>query len=146
MKLEFSAGGIVFKKENDQLFVLLEKHSQYHKWAFPKGLIGDTNSDESKEETAIREVKEETGINAKIVTSDVFKEEHWYVWEGEKRKKTVYYYVMEYIGGDFSEKDDEMEEVEWVPIDKVVNKLSFKNSRDAFEKARPVIEKLAKEL
>ena len=88
MKLQFSAGGIVLRQAQDfgskpqfskrKFEVLVCQHSQHHGWVFPKGLIegnvrGEKKSafakgyGETKEETAIREVEEETGIEAKIV-------------------------------------------------------------------------------
>ncbi|MDP2672178.1 MAG: NUDIX domain-containing protein, partial [Candidatus Daviesbacteria bacterium] len=63
MKLQFSAGGIVYKKENGEIFILVSQHSQHHGWVFPKGLIDEG---ETKEATAIREVKEEAGVDGKI--------------------------------------------------------------------------------
>lgn len=143
MKLEYSSGGIVFKKENNALFVLLAQHGLYHGWGFPKGLIGDTLENESKEDTAVREVKEETGIDAKILKGP-YSESYWYVYKGEKRKKTVYYYIMEFVGGDFSQKDQEMENVEWLPIIEVEQRLSFKQTKKLFLELKPEIEKLAK--
>ena len=58
MKFEFSAGGVVYKKQNDQMMILVSQHSGHHGWVFPKGLIGDSIKNEKKEETAIREVEE----------------------------------------------------------------------------------------
>jgi len=88
MKFQFSAGGIVFKKENGKAFVLVSQHSQHHGWVFPKGLIGDKEAfkNQSKEETALREVQEETGVLGKILKPlpDI---EYWFVFEGEKIKK-----------------------------------------------------------
>jgi 8-oxo-dGTP pyrophosphatase MutT (NUDIX family) len=66
MKFQFSAGGVVYKKEGQGVFILLAQHSQHHGWVFPKGLIGDKIVNEGKEETAIREVEEETGVLGKI--------------------------------------------------------------------------------
>lgn len=144
MKFEFSAGGIVFKKENETIFVLLAQHSQHHGWVFPKGLIGDKsdNKKESKEETAIREVREETGIVASIV-GELPKVEFWYVFEGEKRKKTVYYYIMKYKEGSTSEHDFEMEKVEWLPLEQVSERLTYNTDKQTFEKAKATIISLA---
>lgn len=143
MKFEFSAGGIVFKRENNSLFILVSQHSQHHGWVFPKGLIGDRedNKHQGKEETAVREVKEETGIDAEIIEA-IKPVVYWYVFDGEKRKKTVYYYIMKYIGGDFEERDDEMEAVEWFPSDAVEDKLTYKSDKEVWKEARPIIEKL----
>lgn len=140
MKFEFSAGGIVYKRESNKLFFLLAKHSQHKGWVFPKGLI-DRDKKESKEEAAIREVKEETGADGEIEFA-LEPITFWYAWGGEKRKKTVYYFVMRYIGGDISEHDFEMEEVEWIEKDKVSERLAFKGEKDLFEKALPEIDNL----
>lgn len=142
MRFEFSAGGIVHKRENNKLFILLAKHSQHKGWVFPKGLI-DRDKKESKEEAAIREVKEETGAVGEIEFA-LEPITFWYEWQGEKRKKAVYYFVMKYIGGDISDHDFEMEEVKWVEIEKVNKTLTFKGEKDLFEKALLEIEKLSK--
>src|SRR5262245_59945543 len=110
MKFEFSAGGVVVKKEHGSVLVLLAQHGQHHGWVFPKGLISDTKKGESKEETAVREVEEETGAIAKIL-KPLEPVRYWYKWETELRKKTVYYFIMEYISEDRNKKDDEMENV-----------------------------------
>lgn len=140
-KLEFSAGGVVYKKENGQTLILVSQHSYHHGWVFPKGLIGDRVEGEKKIDTAVREVKEETGIDAEIV-QELASISYWYVYEGEKRKKTVYYYIMKALGGDFSERDTEMEDVEWLLIDKVDERLSYKSDKKVFKQARPLIEGL----
>ena len=139
MKFEFSAGGVVFKKEDDRTLVLLAQHGQHHGWVFPKGIIGDTKKGETKEETAVREVEEETGVVAKIL-KPLAPVEYWYQWEGEKRKKTVYYYVMEYVSGDFDKRDDEMEAVEWLPVDEVADRLTYPSDKKVWAQAHQLIE------
>lgn len=140
MRFEFSAGGIVFKKEKNKIFFLLCQHSLHHGWGFPKGLIGDNSKKETKEEAAIREVLEETGVVAKIIKklNTVI---YWYQFEGEKVKKTVYYFLMEYQNGDISNHDFEMENVEWVFIEDVLNRLTFNSDKKVFESVIKSIEK-----
>lgn len=138
MKLEFSAGGIVYKKEGKKIYILLCQHSQHHGWVFPKGLIGDHVEGESKEATALREVKEETGADGKIIRP-LSPITYWYVWEGEKIKKTVYYFLMEHIGGDIASHDDEMENVEFLPADQVANRLSYKADKKIWQQASELI-------
>lgn len=135
MKFEFSSGGIVYKKEAGKTWILLCQHSQHHGWVFPKGLINDHDQNESKEQAAIREVKEETGADAKIL-KPLASVTYWYVWEGEKIKKTVYYYIMEYTGGDITKHDFEMEAVEWLPIEKVDSRLTYKSDKKAWQEAK----------
>ncbi len=140
MKFEFSAGGVVYKKEKNKLFVLLAKHSYHKGWVFPKGLI-DRDKKESKEDAALREVKEETGALGQIQEA-LEPTTFWYAWDGERRKKTVYYFIMKYIGGDITDHDFEMEEVEWVESERVLETLTHKGEKDIFKKALPQIEKL----
>jgi 8-oxo-dGTP diphosphatase len=145
MKFEFSAGGVVYKHEQRNILILLAQHSGHHGWVFPKGLIGDhsstgSNHRETKEDAAIREVQEETGAIAKIVhplTQLIF----WYQWQGEKIKKTVYYYVMQYISGDIAKHDWEMENVEWLPIDQVEDRLTFQGDKKVWREAKEYITK-----
>ena len=145
MTREFSAGGIVFKKvkrpttKDQQLFWLLCQHSQHKGWVFPKGLIGDNIKGEKSEETAVREVKEETGIDGRIIKKLPNPATYWYVWQGDKRFKTVYYFLMEATGGDIEDHDHEMSAVEWLPTDKVGERLSYKSDKIAFKEALKLV-------
>ena len=117
------------------MLILVAQHSQHHGWVFPKGLI---DKGESKEEAALREVEEETGIKGKILKS-LSPIEYWYVQEGEKIKKTVYYFLMEETGGDIKNHDYEMENVEWILPQEVENRLTYKSEKQVWEEARKLI-------
>lgn len=139
MKFQFSAGGIVYKKDPN-LMILVSQHSQHHGWVFPKGLIGDKeeNKKQTKEETAVREVKEETGADAeieKVLTPITY----WFVWEGEKIKKTVYYFLMKYTGGDITQHDHEMENVEWIDPTEVEKRLTYSSDKKVWREAEKLI-------
>jgi len=138
MKFEFSAGGIVFKKEGNKVFILVSQHSQHHGWVFPKGLIGDYVKNENKEDTAIRETEEETGVKAKIL-KPLTPIDYWYVFEGEKIKKTVYYFLMEYVSGDITKHDAEMENVEWLPENEVEKRLTYPSDKKVWQEAEKLI-------
>lgn len=150
MKLQFSAGGIVLRQAQDKFTkkgweVLVCQHSQHHGWVFPKGLIGDHPSagsgqvnKETKENAALREVKEETGVDAKIIKT-LTPVTYWFVFEHEKIKKTVYYFLMEYVGGDISKHDEEMENVEWLPKEKVKERLTYKSDKKVWQEALKII-------
>jgi 8-oxo-dGTP pyrophosphatase MutT (NUDIX family) len=135
MKLEFSAGGIVIKNEADKVFILVSQHSQHHGWVFPKGLIGDHIKGEKKEDTAMREVEEETGVKGKIIRT-LSPVEYWYVFNGKKIKKTVYYFLMEFISGDITKHDFEMENVEWLEKNEVENRLTYPSDKKVWQEAK----------
>ncbi len=135
MKFEFSAGGIVFRRTNTKTVeVLVAQHSQHHGWVFPKGLIGDHVKGESKEKTALREVEEETGVTGKII-KPLSPITYWYVFEGEKIKKTVYYFLMEYVAGNIKNHDFEMENVEWIPAKDTEKRLTYSSDKKVWEAA-----------
>lgn len=138
MKQEFSAGGVVSKNYNGMIYVLLAQHAHHHGWVFPKGLIGDHVAGEQKEDTAVREVAEETGVKARIL-HPLSPISYWYQWQKEKRKKTVYYYVMAYISEDPSVKDDEMEAVAWVPVTEVEKKLTYPSDKQVWQEAQTLL-------
>src|SRR3989304_772567 len=134
-KFEESAGGIVFKKENSQTYILVTQHSQHHGWVFPKGL-NDPGEDKAK--TAIREAKEEGGVEAKII-KELPSVEYFYKFEGNTIKKKVTYFLMEYVSGNIEDHDWEMENAEWLPLDKVKQRLSFKTDKQVFQKAQEIL-------
>ena len=154
MKFEFSAGGVVFRKNplagsgQVKFEILVAQHSQHHGWVFPKGLIAEKESGvrnqesgrETKEEAALREVEEETGVKGKI-TKSLTPVTYWYVFEKVKIKKTVYYFLMECISGDIKDHDFEMEDVEWIPAEKVEDKLTYKSDKQVWQEAKELLNK-----
>src|SRR3990167_6515202 len=94
-----SAGGIVYKTVGNKKLWLITQHSQHKGWVFPKGLVGDTDSNESMEAAALREVEEEGGVKAKIISDKPIKTNYQYQWQGDLIKKTIYYFLREYKRG-----------------------------------------------
>jgi len=144
---EFSAGGIVYKQQavgngQQEIEILVSQHSQHHGWVFPKGFIGDKIQGESKESTAVREVEEETGAQGEIV-EPLTPVTYWYQMDGQKHHKTVYYFIMKYIGGDITKHDWEMENVEWLPEDKVAERLTYPSDKKVWIEARERIQAIA---
>lgn len=126
-----SAGGMVYKKN----LWLICQHSQHKGWVFPKGLVGDKDSAESIEEAALREVREEGGVKAKIVNKKPIIARYQYKWKGNLIKKTVYYFLMEYLSGDPKDHDWEVSEAKFLPQSAVKKTLSYLSDKKAFQKA-----------
>src|SRR5579872_373575 len=144
IKRVFSAGGIVIKREGDKPLVLITQHSGHHGWEFPKGHL---EAGETSEQAAIREVEEESGVVAKVLEK-VDKIEYFY-WEplsyfentGKKEKvlKTVVYFLMEFVSQGKATTADEVENVDWFPVDKVGKRLTFDDSKKLWEKVKDKI-------
>ena len=134
---QISAGGIVCKNN----LWLVGQHSQHKGWVFLKGLIGDKDSTESMETAALREVKEEGGIVAKIINDKPIKTEYQYELNDTIIKKKVYYYLMEYVSGDPKDHDWEMDQVIFINEEKVKKILTYESEKAAFEEilSLPVI-------
>ena len=143
MIFQFSAGGVVYQRQKSKdkslkTVILVSQHSQHHGWVFPKGLIGDHVEGEVKEETALREVKEETGIEGKIIKT-LTPVSYWFVLEGKRIRKTVYYFLMECVGGDITKHDHEMENVEWLAPKEVEKRLTYPSDKKVWQEAKLAI-------
>ncbi len=95
-------------------------------WTLPKGT---PDPGETIEETALREVGEETGLLVRII-EPLPSIEYAFVQDGTRIHKTVHYFLMEPVGGDLSGHDAEFERVRWVPFDEAPGLLSFATERE----------------
>ena len=130
MKQEKSAGAIVFRKEKEPVFLLL--HYEMGHWDFPKGKI---EANEKDLETVKREIQEETGIKDIEILKD-FKEEihYYYKFEGELITKTVIFYLAKTDEGKVKLSFEHIGFI-WLPYDKALDKLTFKNAKEILKKA-----------
>jgi 8-oxo-dGTP pyrophosphatase MutT (NUDIX family) len=129
-----SAGGIVVRYEGDvpQLVVGSRRRDRGSvTWTLPKGT---PNPAESREETAVREVGEETGLEVRI-TAPLDSIEYWFVQHGLRIHKTVHYFLMEPVGGDLARHDHEFESVRWIGFDAATELLTFETERALVAKA-----------
>ncbi|OGE30531.1 hypothetical protein A3C59_05520 [Candidatus Daviesbacteria bacterium RIFCSPHIGHO2_02_FULL_36_13] len=129
MKREFSAGGIVF---NDKGQVLVTEHSQNHHWSFPKGLLD--HPDQTMEESALREVREEGGVEAEII-GKVGSHKYVYTMDNEKIFKVVTYFLMKYKSGNIEDHDWEVSEIGWFTPEDALEKLTFTADIELLKKA-----------
>ena len=128
MKREFSAGGIIF---NSNGRVLVTQHSQNKHWSFPKGLI---DPGQTSQGAALREVKEEGGVEAGIIDK-VGYSKYVYTLNGEKIFKVVTYFLMKYISGDIKDHDWEVSDIGWYTPKDALKQLSFSQDKVLLKKA-----------
>lgn len=106
-------------------------------WSLPKGT---PHRGESLEQTALREVAEETGLEVHIV-EPVGAIEYWFVLEGTRFHKTVHYFVMAVGGGDLAAHDQEFDEVRWFSLGEAERQMSFETERRIVADATAAIER-----
>jgi 8-oxo-dGTP pyrophosphatase MutT (NUDIX family) len=125
-----SAGGVVLAELRPDAPVALVAHRSVRgtlQWTLPKGA---QEEGETVEETALREVREETGLEAELI-GPLDTIDYWFVWAPEKTRyhKFVHYFLMGATGGDFAEHDHEMEEAAWFEPAQARRRMSFANER-----------------
>src|SRR3989304_8699921 len=140
IKRIFSAGGIVIKQNEDGSRILVTQHSKHKGWDFPKG---HREIYESEEQTALREVEEEVGVRAEIIEK-VGQTQYFYYEEGERVLKTVVFYLMKYLGEGEATTAEEVSAKIWLPIDKVEERLTFKDTKEMWLKVKPKIAQLTR--
>jgi 8-oxo-dGTP pyrophosphatase MutT (NUDIX family) len=141
---QVSAGGAAYRRTSDgavEIAIVAVKPSL--RWQLPKGLIDEG---ETEQIAALREVREEAGIETEILEK-IETVEYWYVgdnWgKGRVRfHKLVHFYLLRYVAGDVADHDHEVSEARWVKIEDAVRMLAFKSEKDVAEKAARMIAEL----
>jgi 8-oxo-dGTP pyrophosphatase MutT (NUDIX family) len=137
-----SAGGIVLRHTARGTEVLLGRRRRERDrptWSLPKGT---PDGDETREQTAIREVGEETGLDVRILepVGDI---RYSFVRDGRRIDKTVHYFLMEAVGGDLGDHDHEFEDVRWVTVSEAESIMSFPTERQIVARALSQVEREA---
>ena len=134
-----SAGGVVYRRKDNQIQVALILVGPRGRWQLPKGTVVEGEADEA---AALREVREETGLEAKI-TEQIERIEYWfYASKAGKRTrfhKFVSFYLMDFLSGDTADHDHEVEEARWVEINQAIEMLAFDSERGVLQKALEMI-------
>jgi 8-oxo-dGTP pyrophosphatase MutT (NUDIX family) len=129
-----SAGGIVVRYEAGKPFLVIgsrRRERDGRTWTLPKGT---PVAGESREQTALREVEEETGLKVRI--NEPFDSiEYTFVQSGTRIHKTVHYFLMDPIGGDLARHDLEFDEVRWIAFDAAASMLTFETERELVARA-----------
>jgi 8-oxo-dGTP pyrophosphatase MutT (NUDIX family) len=135
---EVSAGGVVYRRGDDGVEVVLASRRTRRgdlAWGLAKGGI---ERGESREAAAIREVREETGLDAEI-EADLGDTRYIYVWEDVRIRKRVHFFLMRHTGGDVDDRDDEMEEVRWFPLERARKRAAYRGERDVLARAAELL-------
>jgi ADP-ribose pyrophosphatase YjhB (NUDIX family) len=108
-------------------------------WSLPKGHI---EAGETAEEAAVREVEEETGIIGRVV-APLGTIDFWFVAEDRRVHKTVHHFLLRALGGELSDRDVEVSEVAWVPLDELESRLAYADERRLIRRATELLEETA---
>lgn len=137
IRKQVSSGGIIFRKIAGRIEIILIALKGGKVWCLPKGFV---EKGEMPEDAAAREVMEETGLTGRVLRKigDIY---YWYYNKADNTKcrKTVHFYLLEYLSGDTSGHDDEVDDAEWFPFEAALARLTYKGERDIALKAREML-------
>jgi 8-oxo-dGTP pyrophosphatase MutT (NUDIX family) len=137
LRREFSAGGVLVRRLRGRWMVAAIRPAGRRQglWALPKGRIDEG---ERGEQTALREVAEETGARGRSLgkLGDV---RYWFVWEGERVFKVVSFFLIRYEAGRLGDIPrafrHEVAEVRWLPLEEATRLLAYKGEREMAARA-----------
>ena len=133
MTLEKSCGALVFRRFHGNTELLLIKHANGGHWSFPKGHV---ESGETEVETALREIKEETGID--VIIDPSFREVISYSPKKDTHKDVIYF-IARAQNYDYTPQEEEIAQIKWVEINRAHTILTYDNDKQLVNKAKQVI-------
>ena len=132
-----SAGGVVCQKRGGRLETVLCGRSQPVRWSLAKGT---PDAGETLEQTALREVQEETGLEVEIDGS-LGSIDYWFADRSKdvRYHKTVHYYLMVPVGGATDQHDPEFDVVQWFGVEDALKNLAYANEVNVLQRALELI-------
>lgn len=136
--VQHSAGGILYRRDGDHYKICIISKRNSNVWTLPKGRA---DGDETPEETAIREVGEETGHRG-IIESKIDQINYYFYLQDQKTlfHKFVIFYLMRLEKENAVPKDNEADEVRWLPPGEAYRKVTYTNEKKVVKKARKILE------
>jgi 8-oxo-dGTP diphosphatase len=132
---QFSAGGVAYRPAPAGIEIAIVQVLPELRWQLPKGMI---DPGETREQAALREVREEAGVEAELV-GPIATTEYWFqaAYGGQPRRyhKYVHWFLMRYISGSVDDHDHEVAEARWASPEAALRLLAFKNEREIVEQA-----------
>ena len=137
-----SSGGVVYRRQDGALETVLCGRSEPVRWSLAKGT---PDPGETLEQTARREVREETGLEVQV-DAPLGSIEYWFVGREDEvhYHKTVHFYLMTPVGGDTGQHDPEFDVVQWFPIYEALASLAYETDVEVLHRAIAAIEAQAK--
>lgn len=133
MTMEKSCGALVFRRFHGNTELLLIKHANGGHWSFPKGHV---EPGETEEQTALREIKEETGID--VIIDPSFREVISYSPKKDTQKDVIYF-IARAQNYDYTPQEEEISQIKWVEINRAHTILTYDNDKQLVNKAKQVI-------
>ncbi|MBA3746572.1 MAG: NUDIX domain-containing protein [Solirubrobacterales bacterium] len=133
MASEFSAGGVVMNEAQEVVVIVPTRRAAdgSRVLALPKG---HPDGEESSLQAALREVREEAGVEAEVVDS-LGEVRYWYQRGGRRIAKVVEFFLLRYVSGDVADHDHEVEQARWMPAAEAVETLTYAGERDMVRRA-----------
>jgi 8-oxo-dGTP pyrophosphatase MutT (NUDIX family) len=131
---ETSAGGLVVDLAGETpLGVLIGRTDRRGRllWSLPKGHV---EPGETAEQAAVREIAEETGISG-VILGSLGTIDFWFIADRRRIHKTVHHFLLRAVGGELSDADIEVTEVEWVPLPAIAGRLAYPDERGLIDAA-----------
>jgi 8-oxo-dGTP pyrophosphatase MutT (NUDIX family) len=139
IRRQVSSGGVAFRRAGGGIEIAIVSVGPTARWQLPKGIV---DAGESPETTAVRETREEAGIETELV-APLETIQYWYqaTDRGERVRfhKFVHFFLLEYRAGDVADHDHEVNEARWVPIEQAITMLAFGNERSVVTQAAALL-------
>ena len=131
-RLETSAGGVIVRRSDGAAQYLLIR-DPYRNWGLPKGHV---EADETPRDAALREVREETGLEDVVVLDELAVIDWFFRDRGKLVHKYCHFFLLESANGDATPQLDEgISECVWLPLDEAVRTLTYDNAREVLREA-----------